>query len=111
MAVIDGRDGAVAGEPHAKNLGQAVHAVGSEEARTGTAAGTAGGFELFQLFGGNFAGFKTAGSLKEIADANVLALMAACQHRSAADNDRRNVQAGGGHEHAWNNFVTVRDEY
>ena len=110
LAVVSSGDSAVAGQAHAKNLGQAVHGVGSEQTGAAAAAGAGTMLDFFELCFINLTGLKTAGSFKYSRYADISALITTGQHRTAADNNGRDVQTGCCHQHTRNNFITVRNQ-
>ena len=104
-----GRNGAVAGQAHAEYFGQAVHGVGRKQAGAGTAAGAGGLFNAGQFGLVDLAGFKTAGGFEGLGNGNVVSLVPAGQHGTAAAEHRRDVHAQGRHQHAGDDFVAVGD--
>ena len=99
---------AVARQTQADSLRQVVHRVGREHARTASAAGA--GTVLH--FGQFLVRYRRVGTLHHGGDeVEILALVLAGFHRSARDEDGRDVQAHSGHEHARGYLVTVGDAY
>ena len=111
QARIGSGNGAVAGKAHAEDFGHAVHGVGCEQAGTGTAARAGLEFHLVHFFRCHLARFDFASGFKHGADADVLAVVTAGEHGAAADDDCRDVEAAGSHEHSRDDFIAVRDEY
>ncbi len=109
---VRGQDGAVAGQSQADGLGKAVHRVRGEHAGAGT-AGRADGLLVSEqiLFGDGVVG----GGVHHGDQVRVLLHGAVGQHRgaglhrAAGNEDRRDVQAQRGHQHARNDLVAVRD--
>ena len=102
---------AVARQPHAEDFRQTVHRVCRKKSGTGTATRTC---LLFKLFHDAFVDEpcgKFARRFKRLADADILSVEAPREHRPAADDDRRNIQACRRHQHAGHDFVTVRNEH
>ena len=109
---VGGHDGPVAGQCEAKRLHQAVHRVGGEHSRTGSAGGAGGAFH----FGGEFVGDARVGGgdhgVHQIHGPDEVALLhLACLHGSAGDEDGGNVEAEGRHQHAGRNFVAIGDAH
>ena len=73
------------------------------------ARGTRGVLELAQLVLGHLAGLDLAHSREDRVEIDVLALELAGEHRAAADDDGRDVEPGGSHEHAGDDLVAVGD--
>ena len=108
---VDGGDGAVAGQGDAYGLGEAVHGVGGEHAGAGAAAGTGLLLHDVELFLGELAGLEAANGLEHGNEVCVLAAgRVAGKHGAAGDEDRGQVQAHHGHEHAGHALVAVGDE-
>ena len=109
---------AVTGQGQTQRLGQAVHGVGSEHARAGTAGGASRSLDLGHLFVGVvLVGRDDHGvhqvQLLELDDVGrgVGQLGLARFHGAARDKDHRNVQAHGGHQHAGGDLVAVGDAH
>ena len=109
-ARVGSRDRAVARQAHAEDFRQGVHCVGREEAGAGAAARAALRLEVCHLSGVHLAGSELAGCLEGLADADIVAVEAARQHRAARDDDGRDVEAGRRHQHARDDLVAVRDQ-
>ena len=104
-------DRAVAGQAEADRLGQAVHRVGREHPRAG-AAGRAGAvLHLGELRGAHLLRLDRADPLEDRDQVDRLAAVAAGEHRPAADDDGRDVQAQRGHDHAGDDLVAVGDQH
>ena len=110
LAVVSSGDSAVAGQAHAQNLSQAVHGICSEQTGAAAAAGACTMLDFSELCFINLTGLKTAGSFKYSRYADISALITTGQHRTAADNNGRDVQTGCCHQHTRNNFITVRNQ-
>ena len=110
FAVISSGNGAIAGQAHAENLGEAVHGVGGEKTGAGAAAGASAMLDFAQLAGINLAGFKATSCFKNSGNADILAMQTTGQHRAAADYNGRNVQTSSCHQHAGNNFIAVGNQ-
>jgi len=111
---VRGHHGTVARQGQAQRLGQAVHRVGGEHARAGTAGRTGRAFDLGQVglrhlvIGGHHHGVDQV----EFLDLDGFGLRigqahAASFHRAAGDEYHRNVQAHRGHQHAGRDLVAV----
>ena len=108
-AVVRGGNCAVAGQSHSERFAEAVHSIGGEKSGAGTAARAGFAFEfghfgLRHLTGGEF-----TGGFKALADADISAVKTTGEHRTAADDNRRNVESRGSHEHTRHNFIAVRN--
>ncbi len=83
----DSGNRAVAGQSHAERLGQAVHRVGREHARAGSASGTRGLLHLRKLILGHLAGQRRRRCPSNIWVSDMsLPLVSAGHHRPAADH-------------------------
>ncbi len=94
----------------AQRFGQTVHRVGGEHTGTGAAGRTGGTFNLLALLVGDF----RVGALNHRVDQVELddfigKLGFTRFHWTAGDEDHRNVQAQGGHQHPRGDFVAVGD--
>ena len=67
-------------------------------------------FHFVHFISRHLARFDLTGRFEHRADADVPSLIASGQHRSAADNDGRDVQSASGHEHGRHDFIAVWDE-
>lgn len=105
---VGGQGRTVARQGQAQGFGQAVHRVGGEHAgaRTTGRAGAALVFGDF-LVGGRGVGRDDHGIDQVQAVAGQLGL--AGFHRAAGNEDHRDVQAQGGHQHAGGDLVAVGD--
>ena len=110
LAVVSSGDSAVARQAHAKNLSQAVHGICSEQTGAAAAARACTMLDFSELCFINLTGLKTAGSFKYSRYADIFAMVTTGQHRTAADNNGRDVQTSCCHQHAGNNFITVRNQ-
>ena len=106
-AVAVGRqDRSVARKGQPDGLGQAVHRIGGEHARAAAAAGTGTGLDLRHLIvrqGG------VGGQDHRVDQVQFAVSHDAGFHRSSGDEDRRDVEAHRGHQHAGRDLVTVAD--
>ena len=105
--VLVGRhDATVAGQGEADGLVEAVHGVGGEHSRAG-AAGRAGAvLDLLQVFVG-YGGVRRFDH--GVDQVQVLVFPDTRLHRSAGDEDGRDVQTHGGEQHARSYLVAVAD--
>ena len=101
------RDGAVAGQGQPQGFAQAVHGVGGEHAGAGAAAGAGAFSQFLELIFADLAGLDRAHAFKDRDQVHLLALEAAGQHGAAGDQDGRDVEAQGRHEHARDDLVAV----
>ncbi len=106
---INSRNGAVAAKAHAKDLGQAVHAVCGVHAGAGAAGRTYLLLIFCNLLAGHRACRKGADGLKHRGETSLSSFYMACHHRAAADKDRRNIDAGCCHQQTRYILVAVRD--
>ena len=107
---VDRGDGAVARQPDADRLDEAVHRVGGEQpcARAARRAGVI--FEHEQVLLGHRARSHLADRREHRVEVDRLALgSAASEHRPAADDHRRQVESCRRHEHPGNDLVAVGD--
>ena len=101
-----GQDGAIAGQRQAYALGEVVHGVGGEHAATASASGACTVFHLCQLLVAN----GLVGTLHHGGNqVEVLALVLASLHRTAAHEHRGDVQSHGSHQHAGGYLVAIGD--
>ena len=110
QARVGSRNGAVAGKAHAEDFGHAVHGVGRKQTGAGTAARAGLKFHLVHFFRRHLARFHFTSGFEHGADADVLAVVAAGEHRTATDDDGRDIETAGSHEHGRYDFIAVRDE-
>ena len=103
-----GDDGPVAGQREAKRLHQAVHRVCREQPGTGSAGGAGGAFHLVGEF---VADARIGGGdhgVHQVHRAHQAALLHLARlHRSAGNEDRRNIEAQRRHQHAGRNLVAI----
>ena len=106
-------DGAVTREAKAQSFGQGVHGVCGEHAGAGTASGAGVRFDGGHVFvaHGTVGGIDHGVNQVEGAVLAVLRGHVAGFHRTAADEDCRNVEAHGGHEHTRSHLVAVGDAH
>jgi len=101
---------AVVGQGEAQGFHQAVHAVGGEHPGAGAAGRAAVVLQRFQLGLINTTGLEGADAFEDtdqVDPAPVRGL--ASGHRAATDEDGRDVQPHGSHEHAGHDLVAVGD--
>ena len=105
------RGRAVARQRHADRFGQAVHRVCGVHAcaRAAARAGIALGFVEGRLV--HHAGLVSADRLEGFGQGYLLTAEMACEHRAAGNQNGRNVQTSGSHQHAGHDLVAVRDEH
>ena len=110
-AGVGGEVGAVAGQGQAERFGQAVHGIGGEHAGAG-ATGRAGVlFDFFDLLVADIVVRRFNHGVNQvqatfgldIGHADDLARF----HRTAGNEDGRDIQAHGGNQHSGGDFVTV----
>ena len=106
---IDSRNGAVAAQTHAQHFGEAVHGIGGVHAGAAAAAGAGFVFVFVELVKRELAGVVGANRLKHTGKAGLVAGKTACQHRTAANKNCRNIQSCRCHKKSWNIFITVRN--
>ena len=108
----DRRDGAVAGQAQADGFGQTVHGVGREHTGAGAAGGAGRVFDQAQFL---LVHLTRANGPDRFKDGDQIDLairvqrMSAGQHGPPADENSRQVQTGGGHEHAGDDLIAVGD--
>ena len=105
---VCGQNTAVARQREAEGLRQRVHGVGSKHARAGAAAGTGAVLNQLQLLVAH-GGVATLNHGRY--EVGVLAVHLAGFHRTAADENGRNIQSHGSHQHARRHFVAVGDAH
>ena len=105
------RSRAVARQSHTDGFGQAVHRVCGVHARARATARA--GIALCFVEGRvvHHAGLVSADSLEGLGQRYLFTAEMACQHRTAGNQNGRNVQTSGSHQHAGNDLVAVRDEH
>jgi hypothetical protein len=106
-----GQRRAVAGQRQAHGLGQAVHRIGGEHARAGAAGGAGRAFDGGDIGvadivvgGGNHGIDQVERLLCSILEDDLAGF-----HRTAGDEDHRNVEPHRGHQHAGRDLVAVGD--
>ena len=108
---------AVAGQRKAQRFGQAVHGVGGEHARAGTAGRAGRALDFGHI--GSLTLSSTAITMASIRSSFLnsmvwvpgLATHLARLHRAARHKHHRDVQAHGGHQHAGGDLVAVGDAH
>ncbi len=109
---VDRGDRAVARQPHADGLDEAVHRVGGEEPGAAAARGAGVVLELEQVLLAHRSRGHLADGGEDGVEVDRLALGAAAgEHRAAGDDDGGQVEPRGGHEHARDDLVAVGDEH
>ena len=106
-----GRGEGVVGDGHAEGLGQDVHAVGGPHHGAGARSPDGHFLEGRQLFGWHLAPFHQAFGLHQVVVADALAVEAAGVHGPAGDEERRDVQPGGRHQHTGGDLVAVGQQH
>ena len=102
------RHGAVARQSQAEHLGEAVHAVGGEQAGARSARRAGGALELLETFVVQGAGHVLAHGLEDAVQVQRAAAEAPGQHGAAADDHGGDVETHGGHQHAGHDLVAAR---
>ena len=105
------RGRAVARQRHADGLGQAVHRVRGVHTRARAAARAGIALGLVERCLVHHAGLVGANGLEGLGKRYLLTAEMACQHRTAGNQNGRNVQTSSGHQHAGHDLVAVRDEH
>ena len=107
---VGGKRRSIARQREAEGLGEAVHGIGGEHTRAGTAGRACGALEVDELLvgdvvvgGGGHNGDEVRAFLLAVDDG------VAGFHRAAGDEDRGDVEAQSRHEHARRDFVAVGD--
>ena len=110
---VGGQQGAVHGQGQAEGLGEAVHGVGGEHARAGAAGGAGQALDGADgLIGhGGVGGVHHGVDEVELAGGAVGGGHLARLHGAAGDEDGRDVEPHGGHEHARGDLVAVGDAH
>jgi len=107
---IHRQDRTVARQPEADRLGQAIHGIGREHARTGAGSGPRRALQFRQGVLVNFPGFERPNTLEHTDQVHGSPIgQFAGGHRPAAGKNRRDIAAQRGHDHARDDFVAVRD--
>ena len=110
---VGSQQGAVHRQGHTQGLGEAVHRVGGKHTRARTAGGASQALDGVNLGVGD----RGVGGVHHRVDEVKLAgrPVRGCHlsrlHRATGDEDRRDVQAQGGHEHAGGDLVAVGDAH
>ena len=111
-AVGHRRSGAAAGQRHAQYLCEHTHGVGGTQVGAASHGGQGGLLGLLHLFHGTAPLLHPAGEFPQLTGAKQrVAAHVAGQHGAAGDHDGRDVQPGGGHEHAGYDLVAAGDEH
>ena len=105
------RGRAVARQRHADGLGQAVHRVRGVHTRARAAAWAGIALGLVERCLVHHAGLVSANGLEGLGKRYLFTAEMACQHRTAGNQNGRNVQTSGGHQHTGHDLVAVRDEH
>ena len=109
---IDSRDGAIARKRDAEAFGEASDRVRREHARTATAGRTGGFFEELEIgFIHRACGHLTDRVEERVQVSLIAALIFACKHRTARNENGRDVQATRRDEHTGNNLIAAGDEH
>ena len=103
---VGGDDRAVARQRETQRLGQTVHRVGREHARARSAAGAGATLDLGDL---RVAARLVGPHHHGVDQVDAAALKFSGLHRPARDEDRRDVEPHGGHQHAGGDLVAVRN--
>ena len=109
---VRSQNGAIARQGQADGLGQAVHRICGEHAGAGTTSRADGLLIGEQIL---FVQIVVGGGIHHVDQIGVLLHCAvrkhrgASLHRTAGDEDGRDVQTQSGHQHARHDLVTVRD--
>ncbi len=107
----NGRRRSAKRQGQSEHLGQAVHRIGRVEALAGSGARTGTNLQVFEFFLGDLAPLPSAHSLEGVSNQGQPApLVMAGQHRPGGQDDRGDIQAGGGHQHARGDLVAVGDQ-
>ena len=107
-----GGDGAVAPQPHADGLGEAVHGVGGVHAGAGAAGGAGVVFILLQAGLVQLAGVVGAHRLEHVAQTGTAAVIHSARHHgTAGDEDGGDVHPSSRHEQAGHVLVAVGDHH
>ena len=101
----------IARQAHTQSLSQAVHGVSSKQTSAGATARAGSSLNGGHISLGNLASSKFTSSLKGLANADIMSLITAWQHRAAADNHTWNVQTGSSHQHTRYNLIAVWNEH
>ena len=104
--LVRSQDASVAGQRESDGFGQGVHGVGREHAGAGSASGAGHLLHLCQLL---VADCRVAALYHGCDEVGILAAKLVRFHRSAADEDGRDVQSHGSHQHAGRHLVAVGD--
>ena len=94
---INRRDGTITGQSHPQGFGQAVHGISRKHTGTRSASGAGILLQCPQLPGIHFTSCCRSYRLKNLGDTDGLVIAPARQHRSAADENSRNIKAGCRH--------------
>ena len=105
---MGGHDGSVSGQGQSERFGQAVHAVGGEQAAAGAATRTGALLEGLQMVIRNR---RIRRSNHHIDQIIIFSVDAARFHGASGHKDGGNIQSHGSHQHAWRYLVAVRYAY
>ena len=105
------RGRAVARQRHADRFGQAVHRVCGVHACARAAARAGIALGLVERCLVHHAGLVSADRLEGLGKRYLFTAEMAGQHRAAGNQNGRNVQTSGSHQHAGHDLVAVRDEH
>jgi hypothetical protein len=108
--VVDRGRGGGAGQAHAEGLCRRGHRVGREHAAAGALAGTDRALDLVDLLTGDQALDAGSDSLERVDDRDVLAVDVARHDRPGVEEDARQVEPGGGHQHARQALVAAGEQ-
>ena len=104
------RNGAVARQCHTNCFTQAIHRVCGIHAGAGTATRAGMAFHVVDFFISNQVCLACANGLKGIGQGYIFTLHMTSHHRTAGNNNRRDIQACCCHNHARYDLITVRDQ-
>ena len=103
---------AAAGQAHAQGLGQTAHGIGCAQHGAGANAGQGGLLDLHQLVFGEPAGLGAANQLPHVGESDRLhVLVLSREHGPARDDDGRDVQPHGDHQHAGDDLVAAGEHH
>ena len=109
-AAVHGRRGCGAGQGHAQGLGDGRHRVGGVHAAAGALTGADRALDAVDLLAGDLAGEAGADRFEGVDDRDVLAIDRAGHGRAGIEEDRREVEASGCHQHAGQRLVAAREQ-
>ena len=105
---VRGDDRAVARQRESQRFGEAVHRVGGEHPRTRPAARAGAAFDACRLL---VAATVVGAHHHRVDQVDVAVAETACFHRPARNEDRRNVEPHGGHQHSGRDLVAIADAH